>query len=114
MTRAQRGIKEKAALLEWAGRCVQWPTVKDDVEEHLTLLTDDQYMGCWVNRRDRALILWLLEEQIPCFIIHFLTPTELRSFFHMDVDFFSGFLVGMEAESLGEEQNSYELVRRRN
>lgn len=114
VTEAQRGIKEKVAWLDWAERYSRRPRAKEGAETHLVLPADDRYMGRWVNGLDGALLLWLLEERIPCFVIHALTDDEMLSFMHSDTIFLPGFLTRSEAEDLAEENNEYEVIAKRN
>jgi hypothetical protein len=109
----QRGIKEKVAWLEWVGRHIRRPNIAEDIKEHLTLAADNLYMGRWINGMDKAPVLWLLEERVPCFVIHKMTPADLRGFRQEETSFRSGFVVGSEAEKLGAEKNGYKFVAQR-
>ena len=64
VTQLQKGVKEKVAWLEQAGRPLQHLIVVEDLDKQITPAAKDQY------GLDKALILWLLEECIPCFVIH--------------------------------------------
>jgi hypothetical protein len=88
--------------------------VKEGAEEHLVLSADDHYMGHWINRLDKALVIWLLEEHVPCFVAHLMTDKELKSFYHQDTVFLPGFIVGSEAEGLSVDKNEYEAVASKN
>ena len=108
VTEAQRGIKEKVAWLDWAKRCLLRPSVKEGAETRLVLRANDQYMGRWINGLSKALVLWLLEEHIPCFVAHALTAKDLLVFAHCDATFLPGFVRQSEAEELTAERNGYE------
>jgi hypothetical protein len=67
-------------------------------------------MGCWINGLDELQIHWLLEERVPCFIIHSLSPEELGRFTHTDTEFWTGFIEGSKVEGLRADRNGYEFV----
>jgi hypothetical protein len=78
--------------------------------DNLATQAEDHYMGCWINGKDRALVLWLLEECIPCFIVHILDEHDLKTFRHSDTTFLTGFITQTEVEGLSEAQNKYESI----
>jgi hypothetical protein len=110
VARLQRGIKEKVAWLEWADRLIKHLSTEEDIAKLFILPTDDHLMGCWINGMDKLRIHWLLEERVPCFIIHTLSPEDLRGFTHADTRFRAGFVEGSKVEELRADRNSSEFI----
>jgi hypothetical protein len=57
-----------------------------------------------------VLVLWLLEESVPCFLAHVLNEHNLSSFKHFDTTFLTGFMEQTEVESLLEAHNEYDII----